>query len=183
MPRRYYRSRRTIPKQKWSINLTNVTSATPAVGGSEFSVSQYALINNPSRTDTSGTANFASAAILKVGRFRFKGVLSSAMSVGQSCIVALMYLPELITASQGATATTNIGTTAFYCHPEWILAWTRVDYTNAAQRNEVSLYSRLKRNLNPGDKIALVVMNINYGSSAAAQVDVAGTFQYVAKNN
>lgn len=183
MPRRYYRSRRTYPKQKWSINLANVASTVPAVQAQTFSVQQVNVVDNPSRTDTAGSAVFASSAILKVSRIRFKGMISSAMQAGQSCIVALMYLPELVSASGTSLAINSIGNSAFYCHPEWILAWTRLDYTNAAQRNEISLYSRLRRNLNPGDKIALVVLNVNYAATAGAAMDISGTTQYVCKNN
>lgn len=184
MPKtRYYRSKRVYPKQKWSINLTNVASTVPAVNAQTYSVQQINVIDNPSRTDAAGAALFASSAILKISRVKFKGVISSAMQAGQSAIVALMYLPELITVTGNAIAINQIGSMAFYCHPEWIMAWTRIDYTNAAQRNEISLNSRLKRNLNPGDKIALIVVNVNYANTAGAAMDIAGTLQYVCKNN
>ena len=146
------------------------------------SCTQLDVITNPSRTRSTGDANNVSAAILKAGRIRFKGVISSSMTAGQSALIFLAYLPELITASFTDRNYAEIGSTLFYSHPEWIMAWTRVDYTNAAQRNEVSLYSRLKRNLNPGDKLSLCVMNINPTSTAVSQIDIVGTTTYVVKN-
>lgn len=181
--RRYYRSKRVYPKQKWSINLSNVASTVPAANANTYSIQQINVIDNPSRTDAAGAAIFASSAILKTSRIKFKGVISSAMQAGQSAIVALMYLPELITVTGTSVAINQIGSTAFYCHPEWIMAWNRIDFTNAAQRNEINLTTKLKRNLNPGDKIALIVMNINYANTTGAAVDIAGTCQYVCKNN
>lgn len=183
MPRRYYRSRRTIPRQKWSINLSNVAATVPAANASSYSVAQVNLVNNPGRNATSGATQVASSAILKTSRVRFKGVISSSMQAGQSAIVAIMYLPELINSSGTNVGVESLGLSVFYCHPEWIMAWSRLDYTNAAQRNEISLYSRLKRNLQPGDRIALIIMNVNYSSSAGAAMDIAGTCQYVCKNN
>lgn len=181
--RRYYRSRRTYPKQKWSINLSNVASTVPAANANTYSIQQINVIDNPSRTDAAGAALFASSAILKVSRIKFKGVISSAMQAGQSVIVALMYLPELINAAGASVAMNQIGSTAFYCHPEWIMAWNRIDFTNAAQRNEINLTTKLKRNLNPGDKISLIVINVNYAATAGSAIDIAGTCQYVCKNN
>lgn len=183
MPRRYYRSRRILPRVKWSINSTNILGTAPSCAATKVSAVQLDIVASQSRTRSTGDPNNVSAAILKAGRIRFKGVISSSMSAGQSALVFIAYLPELITGSFSDLNYASIGTTVFYSHPEWVMAWTRVDYTNAAQKNEVSLYTRLKRNLNPGDRIALIVTNINPTANAVSQIDVIGTATYVVKNN
>lgn len=182
MPKKAF-ARRTYYRPKWSLNVTNVLCTADAVNATQISIAQNSLIQNPSRTRSTGDLNSVSSAILKAGRVRFKGVISSTMNAGQSAIIALIYLPELINASATAFSYASIGDTVFYSHPEWVMAWTRVDFTNAAQRNEVSLYSRLKRNLNPGDRIALILMNVNASNAAAPSIDLTGTCTYVVRNN
>lgn len=81
-------------------------------------------------------------------------------------------------------AMANQGQTIFYSHPEWLMAWTRMDFTNAAQKNEFSLTTSLKRNLQPGDRIVLVGYNINNtGGAAVGQVVLATTASYCIRNN
>ena len=176
--------RKTYYRPKWSLNVTNSIATAASVAATQISIAQESLIANPSRTRATGDANSVSSAVLKAGRIRYKGVISSTMSAGQSAIIAIVYLPELINAATTAINYADIGNTVFYSHPEWVMAWTRVDFTNAAQRNEVSLYSRLKRNLNPGDRIVLLLMNINASSATSAPaIDLTGTCTYVVRNN
>ena len=185
MPRRrYYRSRRTYPKQKWAINVNQHNFSVPIAGAQCYSIQGNLLIENPARNTTAGATVNTASSILKCAHVKIKGVVDSGMLNGQSILIALMYIPEGITPDAASTALDYMGNTIFYAHPEWILAWTRMDYSNAAQRNEFSLSSRLKRNLNPGDTVRLVVYNINTNTGGAtAVVHLTGTASYCVRAN
>lgn len=107
--------------------------------------------------------------ILKVGNIKLQGDVvvantTSTLVPSVSIVVMVFYLPEGL-ALDGSTA----GTVANQ-HPEWILAWKMVDTGRIEQNGAIStpsfsVSSRLKRNLNSGDKICIGFMtdssNIN----------------------
>lgn len=182
--RRYYRTRRVYPKQKWAINVNQHNFGVPAAAASSFSIQGNMLIQNPARNGAAGQTVSAAAQILKCAHVKIKGVVDSGMIQAQSVLLALMYCPEGVTPDLGSTALDNMGNTIFYSHPEWVMAWTRMDYSNAAQKNEFSLSSRIKRNLNPGDTIRLVVYNINTNTgTVTAQVHLSATASYCCRAN
>lgn len=184
MRRRYYRSRRIYPKQKWSINTNQVIVLTGATNVNSYSVASSNIILNPSRTGNTGDSLNVASQILKTARVKFKGIISSAMNAFQSTLIAIMYIPEGINPAIANDNNANIGSSIFYTHPEWIISWTRVDYTNAAQKNEISMTSKLKRNLNPGDSIRLIVYNFNNAAQGQVpSVDVVGTCSYCVRSN
>lgn len=184
MRRRYYRSRRVYPKPKWAICTNQMSFSVTAATATSFTVSSSTIISNPSRNDASGGSVNTASQILKAGRVKFKGVILTGMSAYQSALFSIMYIPEGINPSSVTTPLSSLGSSIFYTHPEWIMGWTRIDYTNAAQKNEVSITSRLKRNLNPGDKIMLIVYNFNNASSGSAQtIDITGTCSYCVRSN
>ena len=93
--------------------------------------------------------------ILKCGNFKVQGDItvnvSNAGSV--SVNVFLLYCPEGISTSMSGLEA------AIQQHPEWIMGWTSVDTpasgTGVAAGNRWSISSRLKRNLNSGDRIVI----------------------------
>lgn len=181
---RYYRSRRVYPKQKWAICTNSQLISIPAAPSQGYSINSNYIIQNPSRNDASAGSVNTPAQILKSGRFKIKGVVSSGMNAKQSVLIAIMYIPEAITPDVQAGALNQMGGSIFYSHPEWVIGWTRMDYTNAAQRNEFSITSKLKRNLNPGDSIRLIVYNVNIDqANAAPAVVVNGTCSYCVRSN
>lgn len=171
--RRYYYRRVVRPKQKWAINNVDVRISTSdiSIGSNSNAIYYQSVVTNGTRVQT-GTGNAAtsvisSAQILKTGRFKFKGCLPNVINV-VSYTVFIAYIPEGYTIDQGPNSDQNI----FYQHPEWIIGWTRKDYTNNAQSNEISVTSRLKRNLNTGDNIIVCVMMSN--ATATLQAMTAG---------
>lgn len=185
--RSVYSKQRNYPKQKWSINVTDVAIAIFNVASNQFSNNTVNLVVNPSRTSAAGATQTQSASILKVGRFKFRGVLNGASNAYTSVLVYIAYVPEGYSISTGSgISTSSIGNQLFYQHPEWVMAWTRKDYYSNEQSNEISLTSSLKRNLNPGDSIVLCCMNINNSSGSSSgqgNSNLAGTCQYVARLN
>lgn len=157
--RRYYRSRRTVPRQKWLTNMCDVrieTGSDSTVIGSGVTVLFTAdIITNESNQNgtTNGNAGLTSnATILKTGRWKCKGVITGIYATNY--IIGMMYVPEGYNTNETSGI---ISQSVVYRHPEWVLAWKRVDYTDASQSNEFSLSSRLKRNLNSGDKVVFLL--------------------------
>lgn len=166
MPRRRYYYRRTSrPKQKWSINMVDPLVSTTgnytiqSGAGASFGT---VVCTNSTRIDSAASSVTSAAQVLKTGRWKFKGLLTN-VTTSFNYLIYLAYLPEGYT--QDVSVGFNEGQDVFYRHPEWVLAWTRKDYVAVEQSNEVSLTSRLKRNLNTGDRIELRVLMVNMGST------------------
>ena len=147
MARRYYR-RRTVtvrPKKKWATNFlqgTLGTNADPAA----------VLVQNTTQS------SLPTPVIVKAGNFKLQGDLSiyttTALTTTPRIAVVVFYLP------QGLDLTATAANGILESHPEWILAWKQVD-TNIVAANtssgfsSFSVSSRLKRNLNSGDRICV----------------------------
>lgn len=155
MARRYYR-RRTVtvrPKKKWATNLTqgNISSAS---GGTPYAT----LVQNTAQTSS------PTPIIIKCGNFKIQGDVSVAFNTSRTSSpwIALLvfFLPE------GTTLNGDTANAIVENHPEWILAWKQLDVTlsttSASQifaASGFSFSSRLKRNLNSGDKICMGFTN------------------------
>lgn len=183
MRRRYYRVKKVYPKQKWLPVNNEVNIAGATVLANYYNMTVQPITENPSRNSADGSGNVSSASILKAGRFRFKGVLNSSSSGAISYIIGVSYIPEGYSVSQGTIALSTLGECFFYRHPEWILCWTRYDYTDTSQRNEFSMSSKLKRNLNSGDQIVVFRIAINNTSSQSSVSSMNGTISYVCRTN
>lgn len=191
--RRYYRSRRTVPRQKWLINMCDVRIDVPTAQdvelGTETSyIFSTPIIINESNQVLSSTMASApqptatNATILKTGRWKVKGVISTGLQTTLDYMVGLCYVPEGYTLSNNGSMTNTLP----YKHPEWVLAWKRFDFINLGQSNEISLSSRLKRNLNSGDRIVLFV--IAYSARGATTIPgsspvLRATVTYVCRSN
>lgn len=176
MARRRYYYRRTIrPKQKWAINNVDVRilpNQQVTISGNNNAFYYQIVAANASRVSTgsgdSATAITSSAQILKTGRFKFKGCIPNAQNYF-SFTVFIAYVPEGYTFTTGSVSDQNI----FYQHPEWVIGWTRKDYASVSQSNEISITSRLKRNLNTGDGI---IVGILLGNTTTSDAVFSGSF-------
>lgn len=156
--RRYYRrSVRTYPKKKWASNLLQGTIG----AGTDDSI---ALVSNSSQSAT------PTPIIVKAGNFKVQGDVTIVSSTVTSAVVNvfLLYAPEGIGASSTAL------TSSLSAHPEWVMGWTTVDAPTISSgsswqgANKFSISTRLKRNLNSGDKIYLFVQ---YSSGVSVRCD------------
>ena len=145
--RRYYRRYvRVAPKKKWASNIL-VGSVT---------TSNYAtIVENSTQTST------PTPVIVKCGNFKVQGDVM--FSTGGStptrpvCMnLFLIFCPEGVSPSDGL-----IG-----AHPEWIIGWKTVDVGVIRSTSEsgnptssFSMSSRLKRNLNSGDRIVAILQS------------------------
>lgn len=185
MPRRHYYRRTVRPKQKWAINMVDcLVSATTTVSldAGHAAVFKSTVCKNSTRIENSGAAVVSSAQILKTGMFKFKGVIPN-VAANVNYLIYICYVPEGYPLENNLR--NNDGDDLFYRHPEWVIAWTRKDYTSIEQSNEVTLTSRLKRNLNTGDEIQVRIIfyspssiNLNSGTPL-----LRGTASYCCRAN
>lgn len=174
MARRYYRRSRTIvraPRKKWASNMKI----------------RYLTTDEPVSilAENSSTNSTPTPIILKVGNFKVQGDVSLNMSTGHpgvlapSVIVIVFYLPEGVSVS-GTTAATVVSQ-----HPEWIMAWKQLDLGVAVPNTSgylaggsFSVSSRLKRNLNSGDKVCIACLTDITGTGGTIAVKVNCTSQF-----
>lgn len=172
MPRRYYRRRTVVraPRKKWGSNIHNYNITT--AGTAQLQGGSTNLVQN-----SVSTAN-PTPVIIKAGNFKVQGdaffITSGATQVELSMYV--IYLPEGVTPADAAGYQTLIA-----AHPEWVLAWkfisaNRVSQAATDQSLSFSLSSRLKRNLNSGDRIVLV--GIAAAGNSLTSANFAGLCQY-----
>lgn len=185
MSKRSSSYKRTYPKQKWSVNMTRIDwDASPSLSSLYAVEIGKTIVENPKRLQSNGSiaTTATNAAILKVGRLKFKGVVWDVQTIGLSVMYYIAYKPENYTL-MAATGIGNTGNAIPFSHPEWVMAWTQRDYSNAAQSNEISISTNLKRNLNPGDSIIMGALIINQTGATLNNFKVEGTVQFVCRNN
>lgn len=172
MARRYYR-RRTVtvrPKKKWASNLKIIDETKT---GSSFTT---ILCTNSAQSDS------PTPVILKTGNFKVR--LDSQVALGSSTELwpalnfYVVYVPEgFVFDASPQPDDINAFVTR---HPEWIIC-SGVAGSNTATGNKfdletVSFSSRLKRNLNSGDKV-LMLCTAPYGTSLSG-VRVRGLVKF-----
>lgn len=164
MARRYYRSRvRYIkPKKRWASNISrqpfrvvNPIAAGVAPGVQQFGGSATVLVvNSPQGSNPTPT-------IIKTGNFKVQGnfnqiATSASTDYTFGCTLYIMYVPQGYDI-----ANTNVLQSLIADHPEWIMTWSLLDTGNSNSTSLVkfSCSSRLKRNLNSGDRICAVFLS------------------------
>lgn len=187
---RYYRRRYTRvvkPKKKWASNLKSVylDSADTDNPITLSATSGFAL---PLAVNSLGTAS-PTPVILKVGNFKcnfdFSVQYSSLASTANTVVLAfIMYLPEGLglASNQSAQAAFEQYAGIVDKHPEWILAWkqlgSEISQANIQNYERVSFSSRLKRNLNSGDTIALIVLFSDKKATVPYAIRFSATTQF-----
>lgn len=146
MPRRYYKRRTVVvrPKKKWASNMK--------VHGVGSSAPTEILVENSTQTSS------PTPVIVKAGNFKIQGdaiITPGTSSVPiVSLVIVVFYWPE------GLTLDAQSAQTVVDQHPEWILAWKQIDtqpviVTGTSVSNSFAVSSRLKRNLNSGDRVCI----------------------------
>ena len=159
--KRTYRKRRYYRRKKWTPYNSEVTVSAPGQPLNSGYVLENAANCIYGASNSLGNYAAASDALSAINyyvcRARFKGVLSGPLTAGVNYIVYLCYIPNAVTVDNGANPIqdTNLRQAYFYLHPEYVLAWTRIDYiNNTGDTGEISLYSRIKKRVSP-DKTPL----------------------------
>lgn len=152
--RRYFRyyPRRTVPKKKWASNLISET-----VSGATAQTRWATLVENKAQ------ANAPTPTIIKCGNFKVQGdfygnVNNPATNVFPNAVVYILFVPEGWTEADLANIPTQ--------HPEWIMGWSRINAdalplssTAITNASKFTISTRLKRNLNSGDKVIFLMSN------------------------
>lgn len=174
MARRYYRRRPAVvrPKKKWSSNIVLINRG--QAQGPRFVMD---LCTNSTQS-TSPTP-----VIVKTGNFKLRldAQLTTpggmTISSWPSVSYYVMYVPEGFVF----TATPSHAELISYItkHPEWIIAYSVAgSNTTASSRWDLetcSFSSRLKRNLNSGDKVVLIAVQ---EEDNALDLDVRGVVRF-----
>lgn len=178
--KRYYRRVVRAAKKKWASNTMEIRVASGTVAGEQFGSIGQIICQNADRIGASAASAKSSAQILKTTRFRFRGVISANVNAYCSLLYFITYVPEGASALFVSSGNlTDLGNYGFYAHPEWVMAWGRKDFSNSTQGNEISLTTKLKRNLNSGDSIYFIACWINNTSSQVTVYPVSGTVSYM----
>lgn len=172
MPRKYYRRKYSYrPKKKWASNFYTISDEIPIPGlpaGQQFSESWYVkeIVHNPQYNPAS-----ASVGILKVKNVKLQlagiGILDHSDRLNLSMQVAIVFLPEGVTADAGL----------LFRHPEWIMAYKMISVdTDMDKPISFSISSRLARNLNSGDRIGIAYFaRLNTNLAAAPAQNIGAT--------
>lgn len=174
MPRRG-RSLRTIrtvkPKFKWSPVYSNQTTTLPQTAANNTAIRPLTICAN------TATADNIVPPVLKVRHLKVRITIPpvAADSILQSfnILFYLVYCPQSI---EPTAQTPSL-------HPEWILASTS---SGAKQHDStlISLSSPISKNLNSGDTIKLLIINVNStAANFAANVPIGYNYSYVARTN
>ena len=155
MPR-YYRRRYTRvvkPKKKWASNIYPLSTESISIGNWQY-IDKTTLVENSIQSGA------PTPVILKAGNFKtqldFTYILNGSSSLEISAFI--IYIPE------GTEPTTySDAQILVQRHPEWIMAWkyASMDYatSNVSSGTEtINFSTRMKRNLNSGDKVMLLIM-------------------------
>lgn len=129
----------------------------------------------------SAQVNTPTPTIIKAGNFKINADITlqyTATSYITHLVAVVVFLPEgldpLTNAALGATLT---------AHPEYIMAWRQLDTNSisgsaiASSVQSVTFSSRLKRNLNSGDRIVFGILDQTPETTINA-IRVAMTAQY-----
>lgn len=180
--RRYYRS-----KKRWTPYNSDII-VTPASNLEDSYVRELGVNAIYGASNSLGTYAAASDALSAVNyyvcRCRFKGVIVTEMAANVSYIVYLCYIPNAVTIDSNDKQIQNLREAYFYLHPEYILAWTRLDYiADTGDTGDISLYSRITKRLSPGDRIGLYILARNGSGSSKVLSAVHGTFSCYLRTN
>lgn len=157
MPR-YYRRRytRTLvkPKKKWASNIKELNLSSTAVNS-------YGGIVELCKNSTQSA--LPTPVIVKAGNFKVQCDVVASGTDGDlaSLIAYVLYLPEGVDPLlQQPNAVHQFIEATVTNHPEWILSWRQIGYEavqGTKNVDRVSFSSRLKRNLNSGDRIVFAL--------------------------
>lgn len=159
------------PKKRWASHLFHFGATTQ---------SDYL---NVKLAENSESTQVPTATIIKTGNFKVNIGLtlnrSQSLRAGYNVTVAIMYIPEGVQVNSGSAIEEMM-----MKHPEWVLAckyktFQPIDEEETMTTNlEVS--SRLKRNLNSGDTVNILVRtSANFVSS----IGLAGIVRFWSKAN
>lgn len=159
---RSVRSRRR--GKKWSPVLVELNPDPQAIPANSSHYATLTICENSQNTTTAPTAT-----VIKVGNVKisFECESASNRAVVASGVMFIMFVP------QGLTPAADYPTQ----HPEYIMTWR--SFNPAGAVSAVTIQSRLKRNLNSGDRIIILYKVRNDDSNSTLTIAIRATATYV----
>ncbi|AJD07484.1 putative capsid protein [Odonata-associated circular virus-14] len=164
MPSRPTRVSRRRSNKKWSPVLIQ-ESVSYSLGGTSVKLSSVPLCTNSNNTSLAPTAT-----IIKAGNFKVVVDVNISDSFTGSGRMYVMFVPQGYDLANATSAFPGQ-------HPEWIMCWRGFEPGHNGLQ-AVSMQSKLKRNLNSGDQIVLVIVANNL-SGVASTVSLTVSCSYV----
>lgn len=179
MPRRT--TKRTIivrkPKVKWSPHMETVDYTVTLSSGSNFTFYPHVVAANA--TDS----HLPSVPVVQVTRINFQGQLGTAGTANLDWFAYLMYIPEGMDAG---LATVDNWIAFINQHPEYIMNRRIIEPGDTANNTTatISMQTRMKRNLNSGDQVVLLLIAHSLTApSSARNISIYGQLSYYTKVN
>ena len=149
---RYKKSYKNVyPRKRWASNIVTFnTLLTLNNGVKSASATETLCINSAQNANPTPV-------IVKFGRVKVKGDVRTDIDNNNNYVSGIMYV---VFCPQGMT----VDQLLIDNHPEYILGWTQISLDSG---NSFTFSSSLKRNLNSGDKIA-ILFQINSVNSVQA---------------
>lgn len=179
---RYYRRRtytRVVkPKKKWASNYS-VLSGDITYGGSSSFFYFIDLAKNSTESSN------PTPVVVKTGNFRVQFDLT--LNVGTSGAVSarayIIYVPQGWNFGSSNELLYTGFTQIVEQHPEWIMMWRQLDFGNANAQGSVDtsvvrMSSRMKRNLNSGDKVMFLLLGTGAFEGVQQRGVIQGACQY-----
>ena len=145
MPRYYkYKSnyKKVYPRKKWASNILTMNTLVTLGSGQKSANSTETLCINSTQSTT------PTPVMVKFGRVKVKGDVRTDIDSNNNYVSGIMYV---VFCPQGMTVDQFL----IDNHPEYIMGWTQISLDSG---NTFSFSSSLKRNLNSGDKIAILFL-------------------------
>lgn len=185
---RYYRRRYTRvvrPKKKWASNFRDILMRFPQnTAIPEFAQVKLLCVNGEETQGVGPQALVISPTpvIVKTGNYKVQCDVAMGTSAAAlvSVYVYVVYIPEGVLVENTLQASYNFYNQLVLKHPEWVLAWKQVgSELISANTNidRVTFSSRLKRNLNSGDGVYLVVTG-HSSDGNITRCDISGKVQF-----
>ena len=180
---RYYRRRytRTIvraPRKKWCSNMLDINISASSINQGTQEQPVWTLSSGTDLAVNKTESTAPSPVVVKTGNFKLQAdFVGNNFTSGSDMTMCICYVPEGVTPI-GAASIKDL----MIKHPEWIIAWKKVDLdidSNGAvtATNKITLSSRLKRNLNSGDKISMFLFSTS-GCTSSSMLIIRGMCQF-----
>ena len=173
MSKKSYGYRKNYRKQKWASVITEINGDLLAINGNSNNGWVIPLCSNAANTTTAPTAT-----IIKTGNFK----VSFEVETGAGNYQAVTGRAFIVFIPQGINATVDWA----MLHPEYVMGWRSIQVGGST--SAVTISSKLKRNLNSGDKVSLIVQVWNYQTYSEqapnpVYVKLVGACSYVCRSN
>lgn len=139
----------------------------------------YTIAAGTTLAENKTETNSPTPVVVKTGNFKMQfDLIAQNINATPNMTVYIMYCPEGVNPAGGLALRDFM-----LKHPEWVIAWRKIDLDffsgspGNSQTNRITMSSRLKRNLNSGDKVNVYLFSTS-GVVATSGVKLSGMCQF-----